>query len=116
MCRRAADQRQPMSNQSRDESPVSPVRLREATGDETAIEWQSRAAEQPGLSDTASHYSLEGEIARGGMGAILRGRDTDLGRDIALKVLLEVHQDKPDSVQRFIEEAQIAGQLQHPGI
>jgi serine/threonine-protein kinase len=59
---------------------------------------------------------LLGEIARGGMGAVLKGRDTDLGRDIAVKVLLETHQGKTELVQRFVEEAQIAGQLQHPGI
>jgi serine/threonine-protein kinase len=59
---------------------------------------------------------LLGEIARGGMGAILKGRDTDLGRDLAVKVLLETHQGKSELVRRFIEEAQIAGQLQHPGV
>jgi WD40 repeat protein/serine/threonine protein kinase/tetratricopeptide (TPR) repeat protein len=66
--------------------------------------------------DSDSRYRLDGEIARGGMGAILKGRDTDLGRDLAIKVLLDQHKDKPDVVQRFIEEAQIGGQLQHPGI
>jgi serine/threonine-protein kinase len=50
------------------------------------------------------------------MGVVLRGRDTDLGRDIAVKVLLETHQGKTELVQRFVEEAQISGQLQHPGI
>ena len=59
---------------------------------------------------------LLGEIARGGMGAVLKGRDPDLGRDLAVKVLLESHRDKPDLIRRFIEEAQIGGQLQHPGI
>jgi serine/threonine protein kinase len=59
---------------------------------------------------------LDGEIARGGMGAILKGRDVDLGRELAIKVLLETHMDRPEVVQRFIEEAQIGGQLQHPGI
>src|SRR6516162_9513934 len=59
---------------------------------------------------------LHGEIARGGMGAILKGRDVDLGRDIAVKVLLESHQGKTEFVQRFVEEAQIGGQLQHPGV
>ena len=34
-----------------------------------------------------SRYQLQGEIARGGMGAIFKGRDTDLGRDLAVKVL-----------------------------
>ena len=50
------------------------------------------------------------------MGAILKGRDVDLGRDLAIKVLLESHQGNPDVVSRFVEEAQIGGQLQHPGI
>jgi serine/threonine-protein kinase len=63
-----------------------------------------------------TRYQLHGEIARGGMGAILKGRDTDLGRDLAIKVLLDSHKDKPEVIQRFIEEAQISGQLQHPGI
>jgi serine/threonine-protein kinase len=64
----------------------------------------------------AGRYQLLGEIARGGMGAVLKGRDVDLGRDIAVKVLLETHQGKTELLQRFVEEAQISGQLQHPGI
>ena len=39
-----------------------------------------------------------------------------LGRDLPIKVLLESHRDNPEVVQRFVEEAQIGGQLQHPGI
>ncbi|MBI5363874.1 MAG: serine/threonine protein kinase, partial [Planctomycetes bacterium] len=62
------------------------------------------------------NYQLLGEIARGGMGVILKGHDTDLGRDIAVKVLSKEMASRPTIVQRFIEEAQIGGQLQHPGI
>jgi serine/threonine-protein kinase len=69
-----------------------------------------------GLRDPQGRIRLDGEIASGGMGTVLKGRDTDLGRDIAVKVLLEAHQGKTEFVQRFVEEAQIAGQLQHPGI
>jgi tetratricopeptide (TPR) repeat protein/tRNA A-37 threonylcarbamoyl transferase component Bud32 len=61
-------------------------------------------------------YQLLGEIARGGMGVILKGHDTDLGRDVALKVLDGELAKNPAVVQRFVEEAQIGGQLQHPGI
>jgi serine/threonine-protein kinase len=61
-------------------------------------------------------YQLAGEIARGGMGVILKGHDTDLGRDVALKVLDKELAKNPSVVQRFVEEAQIGGQLQHPGI
>ncbi len=64
----------------------------------------------------STRYRIDGEIARGGMGAVLRGRDPDIGRDVAIKVLREDLLDNPDMVRRFVEEAQIGGQLQHPGI
>ncbi|MFK7735184.1 MAG: protein kinase [Pirellulaceae bacterium] len=63
-----------------------------------------------------SRYQIHGEIAQGGMGAILKARDVDLGRDLAIKVLLDRHRDNPEHIERFVEEAQIGGQLQHPGI
>jgi serine/threonine-protein kinase len=71
----------------------------------------------PAAGDRAStRYRIDGEIARGGMGAVLKGRDPDLGRDVAIKVLREDYRGRPDMVRRFVEEAQIGGQLQHPGV
>jgi serine/threonine-protein kinase len=69
-----------------------------------------------GLAATAGRNVLLGEIGRGGMGAVFKGRDTELGRELAVKVLLDEHRDHPELVRRFLEEAQIAGQLQHPGV
>jgi tetratricopeptide (TPR) repeat protein len=66
--------------------------------------------------DRSIRYRIAGEIARGGMGAVFRGRDPDLGRDVALKVLREDLGSHPSLIRRFVEEAQIGGQLQHPGI
>jgi serine/threonine-protein kinase len=66
--------------------------------------------------ESAGRYRVIGEIARGGVGVILKGHDGDLGRDVAMKVLRSDHAGNPAVVQRFVEEAQIAGQLQHPGI
>ena len=63
-----------------------------------------------------NRYRIDGEIARGGMGSVLKGRDPDLGRDVAVKVLREDFRDNPEMVRRFVEEAQIGGQLQHPGV
>ena len=74
------------------------------------------SSEIPDPTDRSARLQLFGEIARGGMGAVLKGRDSDLGRDLAVKILLDSHRDKPEMIRRFIEEAQIAGQLQHPGI
>jgi serine/threonine-protein kinase len=59
---------------------------------------------------------IAGVLGRGGMGLVLRGRDPELGRDLAVKVLLEGHANDPSIVRRFVEEAQIGGQLQHPGV
>jgi serine/threonine-protein kinase len=61
-------------------------------------------------------YVVMGEIARGGLGIVLKGRDRDLGRDVALKVLRPEFAKNDAVLARFIEEAQIGGQLQHPGI
>src|SRR5262249_20823383 len=61
-------------------------------------------------------FEVHGEIGRGGMGAVLRGRDPALGRDLAIKVLLTGCQGNADALRRFHEEAQIGGQLQHPGL
>src|SRR5262245_37435353 len=68
------------------------------------------------LTDRAGRVRLLGEIARGGMGAVLRGHDPDLERELAVKVILPEHRDNPDLVRRFVGEARLAGQLQHPGI
>lgn len=94
---------------------VPRVVLRESTAEGADPIVRPKSIEMP-QRNSDSRYRLDGEIARGGMGAILKGRDTDLGRDLAIKVLLDQHKDKPEVVQRFVEEAQIGGQLQHPGI
>jgi serine/threonine protein kinase len=61
-------------------------------------------------------YRIEGEIGRGGMGVVLRAHDDVFHRSLAVKVLLANPADHPDQVMRFLEEAQVRGQLQHPGI
>src|SRR4029077_7271539 len=94
--------------------PVPRVLLRDAeTEAETPV---VRPGSGAAKGESSGRYQMVGEIARGGMGAILKGRDTDLGRDLAMKVLLDQHRNHPELVRRFVEEAQIGGQLQHPGI
>jgi len=68
------------------------------------------------IDGAAGRFELLGEIARGGMGAVFKARDPILGRDLALKVLLDRHRGRADLVNRFVEEAQVCGQLQHPGV
>ncbi len=61
-------------------------------------------------------FRLEFEISRGGMGVILRARDMELDRSVAVKLLRKVHKGKPQLHQQFTHEARITGRLQHPGI
>ena len=60
-------------------------------------------------------YEVLGEMGRGGMGRVLKARDPLLRREVAVKQLLENKQDDTYQI-RFLEEAQITGQLEHPGI
>src|SRR5262249_55430867 len=75
--------------------PVPRVLLREGSASE---ERPARASSEeiPITVGDAGRYQLYGEIARGGMGVVLKGRDVDLGRDVAVKVLLERHLDSPE--------------------
>ena len=70
----------------------------------------------PWQSTTSQHYELISEIARGGMGTVYWARDTKLGRELAIKVLHDEFRNRPGALERFVEEAQIAAQLQHPGL
>jgi serine/threonine protein kinase len=61
-------------------------------------------------------YELGYEIGHGGMGVVYRARDLALDRDVAVKLLSERYSAGSQAAQRFLSEARITGQLQHPGI
>jgi serine/threonine-protein kinase len=95
-------------------TPPVRVLLREEAGADPLLR-AVPAADRAAGSD-GSRYQLQGEIARGGIGVILKAHDADLGRDVAMKVLHEEHRDNSSLLARFLEEAQVESQLQHPGI
>ncbi len=87
------------------------IRLREApSGPATS------ASDGGDVTRNRGKYRIHGEVARGGVGVVLKGYDADLGRDVAMKLLHTQHQDNGEMIERFVEEAQIGAQLQHPGI
>jgi tetratricopeptide (TPR) repeat protein len=61
-------------------------------------------------------YEFLHEIGHGGMGVVYRARDIALDRDVAVKVLADRFPPGSPPAQRFLTEARITGQLQHPGI
>src|SRR5205823_1346274 len=87
-------------------------------GQTTAAATDSAATPEPapGPVHYRGDYELVEEIGRGGMGVVYRGRDLGLGRTLAVKVLLRRHAGNEDLKRRFLEEAQVMGRLQHPGV
>jgi tetratricopeptide (TPR) repeat protein len=61
-------------------------------------------------------YDIGEQIARGGMGVVYRATDTILGREVAIKVLQGRFAPESAAARRFLSEARITGQLQHPNI
>jgi serine/threonine protein kinase len=55
-------------------------------------------------------------LGAGGMGKVHRARDTQLGRDVAIKLLPDIYADDPESVHRLLQEARAAAALHHPGV
>ena len=70
-----------------------------------------------GLGDVlGGRYRLVELLGQGGMATIYRATDSQLGRDVAVKVLHREYGRDPDFVARFRQEAQAAAALSHPGI
>jgi serine/threonine protein kinase len=61
-------------------------------------------------------YEIRSQLGAGGMGEVYRARDTELGRDVAVKVLPSSFSADADRLHRFQQEACAAGALNHPNI
>ena len=62
------------------------------------------------------HYDVTTLIGEGGMGQVWQATDTQLNRQVALKILPDAFADDPDRLARFRREAQILASLNHPNI
>ncbi|MBI3792692.1 MAG: serine/threonine protein kinase [Gemmatimonadetes bacterium] len=68
---------------------------------------------------TISHYRIEAELGRGGMGTVYRATDTLLGRAVAIKIVHPTplgNETMADAQRRFLREAQMAGAINHPAL
>src|ERR1700719_3920405 len=61
-------------------------------------------------------YEVRSAIGAGGMGEVYQARDTELGRDVAIKVLPDAFAADPDRLARFQREAKMLAALNHPNI
>jgi hypothetical protein len=65
---------------------------------------------------TVGRYAIVREVGRGGTAIVYLARQTDLGRDVALKELAAFHAAKPAVVERFLRESRLTGRLNHPNV
>jgi serine/threonine protein kinase/Tol biopolymer transport system component len=61
-------------------------------------------------------YDILGTLGAGGMGEVYRARDTQLKRDVAVKVLPDAFAEDPERLARFQREAEILAAINHPNI
>jgi tRNA A-37 threonylcarbamoyl transferase component Bud32/tetratricopeptide (TPR) repeat protein len=88
--------------------------MNEATGNQIPV---TQAPAADGAVPTApAGYDLLHEIGRGGMGVVYRARDRALDREVAVKILQDKYAPDSGTARRFVDEARITGQLQHPAI
>lgn len=86
-------------------------------GSKTKMESSGKgAAAKKKQEPEGPRYDLVDNFAHGGMGNIWKAHDQKIHRDVAYKELLPRALRRPRVVDRFVQEAQITGQLEHPGI
>ena len=68
------------------------------------------------VGDRLGRYEILGPLGAGGMGEVYRARDTELDREVAVKVLLEAVAQDPDRIARFEREARLLASLSHQNI
>ena len=69
---------------------------------------------EPG--STLGHYEILSSLGAGGMGEVYKAKDTTLGREVAIKVLLEEVSSDPERLARFEREARLLASLNHNNI
>jgi serine/threonine-protein kinase len=75
------------------------------------------AAPEARLDDAfAERYRRRSTLGQGGMGEVLLSRDARIGRDVAMKIVRARAGAPPDQQARFLREARVQGQLEHPAI
>ena len=94
-----------MPSDKSDEAPTVPEPLHEP-----------RVAIDSVLALDAERYQPLGVLGKGGMGEVQLCKDTRIARDVAMKTLRAKYREQAGYRERFLFEARLQGQLEHPSI
>lgn len=88
--------------------------------DVTRAETPANVTANPGAATIRElgheRYIVLDELGRGGMGAVVMCEDRQIGRRVAMKLLHERGAERPGAERRFVREARVQGQLEHPAV
>ena len=65
---------------------------------------------------TLKGYKLHNLIGKGGLGVVYSAAQVQIGREVAIKIILPQYANHPDFIRRFEFEAQLVARLEHPHI
>jgi serine/threonine-protein kinase len=85
-------------------------------GEKVSVNPESGPRESGASAEMAARFDVQSLLGEGGMGSVFVAQDRGLGRIVALKRLRQGLEKDQDAMRRFILEAQIGAQLEHPNI
>ncbi len=119
----------PSTDETRDLPVVPPTQTHTPDGatpsyppDGTREQTPERVAALSGASSDSSAppivpgYEIGAKLGEGGMGVVYRARERAFDRDVAIKLLKDKYRIESPGARRFLEEARVTAQLQHPAI
>ena len=81
-----------------------------------AVDASMLSSERSFIGRQIGPYTIQARIGAGGMGEVYRAHDSNLGRDVAIKILPGVFSTDPERCSRFEREARLLASLNHPHI
>src|SRR5579859_1151286 len=116
---RSCGDSRPMSPKEEDARDTEPLTGLPGSKLATMVAPNASGLPEPALDDDGSfksRYEGRGILGEGGMGEVRAYADRRIGREVAVKMTLAEHETQHGQRTRFLHEARVQGQLEHPSI